>query len=114
MGLYVNPNPDNLEGATDVEYVEASFLIKSKPEYAVTRWQVEAGRGWEIQETYTTSPNEHGEFLVYVNAKRVPTTVLSGMFAYIIATFQFEDELYVPVIPQFGAIHYTDGGVENG
>lgn len=114
MGLYVNPNPDNLEGATDIEYVQATFLVKSKPEYAITRWQIKAGRGWELQEAFTTTANEDGEFLVYVNAKRTPTEVLSGMFAHIIATILFdEEELYIPVIPTQGSIHYTDGGVES-
>lgn len=113
MGLYVNPNPDDLEGG-DIEYVEATFVVKGSPDYAITRWQIEAGRGWEIQEAFTTTANENGEFLVYVNSKRTSSDVLSGMFAHIIATFQFEDKLYVPVIPTFGAIHYTTGGVDNG
>lgn len=113
MGLYVNPNPDNLEGSTDIQYVQATFKIKSSPDYAITRWTIDAGRGWEIQQTYTTSPNEDYEFLLYVNAKRVPETVITGMFAHITATVLFDTpEMRIPVIPTAGSIHYTDGGVE--
>ena len=116
MGLYVNPNPDDLENG-DIMYVTATFKIKSQPDYAITRWTIQAGRGWEIQETYTTLPDENSEMTLYVNAKRVNTedTVVTGMFAYIIATVLFDTpEMYIPVIPTAGTIYYWDGGVDNG
>jgi hypothetical protein len=116
MGLYVNPNPDDLKGA-DIEYVTAKFHIKSKENYAITRWTVEAGRGWEIQEQYTTLLDENYEFYIYVNAKRVHVEggLYTGMFAYIIATVLFDTpKMLMPVIPTEGAIYYTDGGVDNG
>ena len=115
MGLYVNPNPDDLENS-DIMYVTATFKVESKPEYAITRWTVQAGRGWEIQQTYTTDINEDGEFYVYVNAKRVDVedTVITGMFAYIIATILYDETLYIPVIPIQGTIYYWDGGEDNG
>lgn len=116
MGLYVNPNPDDLKGA-DIEYVTAKFHIKSKEDYAITRWTIEAGRGWEIQEQYTTILDGNYEFDIYVNAKRVHVDggLYTGMFAYIIATVLFDTpEMLMPVIPTEGAIYYTDGGVDNG
>lgn len=110
LGLVVTYDYKAVDG-NSVKSVKAVFRVENNNADVGMVWEVEAAEGWTLTNT-ATSHYPDGSFTITVEADSNNESY-SPLFAYILATFAFENkQMRVPVVPISATLTYKNTGDE--